>query len=43
MTQKEGDIDLQYFLPSGKSFNQHDRDKFVAGFCHMKTVKIRSK
>lgn len=32
MTQKEGDIDLQYFLASGKSFNQHDRNKFAAGF-----------
>lgn len=32
MTQKEGDIDLQYFLASGKSFNQHDRDRFAAGF-----------
>lgn len=32
MTQKKRDIDLQYFLASGKSFNQHDRDRFAAGF-----------
>lgn len=32
MTQKKRDIDLQFFFASGKSFNQHDRDRFAAGF-----------
>ena len=32
LSQEEGDIDIQYFLASGKSFNQHERDRFAAGF-----------
>lgn len=32
VTQGKGNIDLQYFLASGKSSNQHDWDRFAAGF-----------
>lgn len=31
-SQEEDDNDVQYFLASGKSYNQHERDRFAAGF-----------
>jgi hypothetical protein len=31
-SQREGDADLNYFLASGKSYREHDRDRFATGF-----------